>query len=476
MVGMKKSVDKIIAKLQREYVGIENRTDITDDEKVTRIINITASVCAGFAIQPIPFADIFILTPIQAFMGSRIAAVRGIPITKNEIFTTLKEISGVVGLGLVAQQIAIGAYKVGLPGLGGFMTLPLVFGLTYGVGRVMDMYLIQKARGQLIDPKVLKEIWRNAKREGKSATDKKKAKEFSKQLSEKPPAVEFLKTNFDEILILASLQSIQTGFYETDVDHAVLAAFQRYSPQTQDIQSVQSYLENLSENQISGVVSNVKGILHEMEFVRIENSDGDSVTAAMFPETNHKGFDVVLNDNESGETWEIQLKTTDNKSYVQDWLDEYPEGEILVSDELANKMNLESSGVSNEGVTIRVEEFVDKIMSGNLSPSIWDLFPTLSILSVSFVLLELHKRYKEGEISEGDFKRMCLKSTGLKVGKIALIMGLMCIPVINVGVGAALVARVLFSLTSQKNLPPIVKMPADLNKSDYLRPIGKLND
>ena len=87
--------DRIIGKLQREYIGIENRTDITDDEKVTKIINITASVCAGVAFQPIPFADIFILTPIQAYMGTRIAAVRGIPITKNEALTTIKEISGV---------------------------------------------------------------------------------------------------------------------------------------------------------------------------------------------------------------------------------------------------------------------------------------------------------------------------------------------------------------------------------------------
>ena len=133
--------DRIIGKLQREYVGIENRTDITDDEKVTKIINITASVCAGVAFQPIPFADIFILTPIQAYMGTRIAAVRGIPITKNEALTTIKEISGVVGLGLLAQQVAIGAYKTFLPFLGAVTTIPLVFGLTYAIGKVLyEMY------------------------------------------------------------------------------------------------------------------------------------------------------------------------------------------------------------------------------------------------------------------------------------------------------------------------------------------------
>ena len=54
-----------IKKLQSEFFSIENRSDITDDEKVTQIIKITSVVCAGLAIQPIPFADIFILTPIS---------------------------------------------------------------------------------------------------------------------------------------------------------------------------------------------------------------------------------------------------------------------------------------------------------------------------------------------------------------------------------------------------------------------------
>ena len=180
---MSSITDRIIGKLQREYVGIENRTDINDDEKVTKIINITASVCAGVAFQPIPFADIFILTPIQAYMGTRIAAVRGISITKNKALTTIKEILGVVGLSWLAQQIAIGAYKTGLPGFGGFMTLPLVFGLTYCIGRVMEVYFVRKAKGELINKKTIREIWRKAKKEGKAATDKKSAKRHAKELS-----------------------------------------------------------------------------------------------------------------------------------------------------------------------------------------------------------------------------------------------------------------------------------------------------
>ena len=156
-----------IKKLQSEFFSIENRSDITDDEKVTQIIKITSVVCAGLAIQPIPFADIFILTPIQGLMGSRIAAVRGIPISKNDSIETIKQILGTIGLGLGAQQLVIGGYKTFIPFAGGLFTIPLVFGLTYGIGRVMDQYLINKSKGRTLDRDELRKIFNQGKKEGK---------------------------------------------------------------------------------------------------------------------------------------------------------------------------------------------------------------------------------------------------------------------------------------------------------------------
>ena len=38
----------------------------------------------------------------------------------------------------------------------------------------------------------------------------------------------------------------------------------------------------MDENSISGVVNNVKGILHEYEWVSMENSDGDSIDTGAF--------------------------------------------------------------------------------------------------------------------------------------------------------------------------------------------------
>ena len=154
-------------KLQREVVNIENRDDLTDDQKVNQIIVVFSSICAGVAIQPIPFADIFVLTPIQAYMGTRISAIRGMPLSEKEVGEVLKEVAGVVGLGLLAQQLAIGAYKTVLPFLAGFTTIPLVFSMSYAIGKVMDAYFVKRSKGQKMTADEIRKIWGQARAEGK---------------------------------------------------------------------------------------------------------------------------------------------------------------------------------------------------------------------------------------------------------------------------------------------------------------------
>ena len=40
-------------------------------QKVDKLLLRFSGICAAVAVQPIPFADIFILTPIQLYMGTR---------------------------------------------------------------------------------------------------------------------------------------------------------------------------------------------------------------------------------------------------------------------------------------------------------------------------------------------------------------------------------------------------------------------
>lgn len=167
-------LDSLKATLDEELLQIEERQDITEDEKAAMLINRFAVVCSAVAIQPLPFADIMILTPIQIFMAERIASVRGIKISESQAKDILIEVGKVVGLGMLAQQAAIGLYKTILPGLGGFMSIPLVYGLTYAIGRVLDYNYSQLRKGRKASSKELLNIFNQAKSEGKQEGKKHK--------------------------------------------------------------------------------------------------------------------------------------------------------------------------------------------------------------------------------------------------------------------------------------------------------------
>ncbi|MCC6159720.1 MAG: hypothetical protein IT350_16830 [Deltaproteobacteria bacterium] len=160
-------LDDLLDKLRREYLHVETNPDLDDDQKIERIILSTCAGCAALSAMPLPLADLLILTPIQGYMGWRIAHVRGIELSKQEAVETVKEILGTVGLGLAARQAVITATRL-LPGLGSVMSIPLVFGATYGIGRVMDLYFVERKAGRRVPEEALRKAYLDARRMGES--------------------------------------------------------------------------------------------------------------------------------------------------------------------------------------------------------------------------------------------------------------------------------------------------------------------
>jgi len=261
-------------------------------------------------------------------------------------------------------------------------------------------------------------------------------------------SVHYVRKNFDEaaILAVAGKLAFESEPHFSESELATVAAMKRAHPQAGDSpEGLGEWLAAMDDDQIEGVVSNTKGVLHDMEFVRLENEDGDGVHAALFEATNSPDYDIQFVDSATGEQWEVQLKATDSASYVRDWMDAHPDGEILITEELASRLDMPSSGQSNEELTARTEHVVDQLLQTANDDAIWDYFPALTAASIGLVAWELWQRYRGGEISFDRFKWLVAKTTGLKAGKVALLCFAMMVPGLNVVTGAAIVVQLIIS-------------------------------
>jgi len=181
----------ITNKIKVEITEIEKRTDLSDHEKVAQVIKIASSTCAIVAIQPIPFADIYLLTPIQAYFGSRIASIRGVPVNESDVLDLIKEVLGVIGLGVIAQQIGLAVWKVVTGGIGGLLTLPMVYALTYAVMTVIDEHYMAKVKNRKLSDDVIKDIWKKAFRKGKKEKQDLEKSELMKQGTNHKKTIKF---------------------------------------------------------------------------------------------------------------------------------------------------------------------------------------------------------------------------------------------------------------------------------------------
>lgn len=272
----------------------------------------------------------------------------------------------------------------------------------------------------------------------------------------------YISKRFDEVAILATLGKLAFTPDPTllEEDYAVLIALRRSSPEWElSIPDTAERLASYDEAQIGGLVNNVKGILHELEFQRLENEDGDTVVAALFPDTNHRTVDIQLVDQQSGDTWELQLKATDNVSMIGSWIDANPDTEIFVTEELAEKMGLPSSGLSNEDLTIRVEDFVDRMVDLEYEPNetLWDYFPPLVAASAGIITFELWRQYRSGVITFEEFKVLTIKTLGVKAAKYGIIFTALAVPGVNVVVGAYVLSSLIFAVNGLLGKAPSFK-------------------
>jgi len=413
-----------------------NQLNIPPDEKVDKLLIRFAGICGAIAVQPIPFADIFILTPIQLYMGTLIAEARGYKFSMSEIY---KEILGLIGLAYLAQQTAIGLYKTILPFLGAITTIPLVFILTYAIGKVMDYYFVSKTEGKKVTKDDLINAFKQARKDAKKNFTKEEIKKKTNaakadMANYKPAIKEFVQKNIDELAVISMISKLRSGEkIVSEEENIILEAMIRSSNKITDLDSAIEFAKTTAAkgtDSLMGAANNIKGIAHELIYIKTENEDGDSVFAFMPEDTNHPQFDVLTVNNTTGEQkWE-QLKTTANSDHINSWIEKYPgsEGSLKVNIEMADKLGFESTGVSDRELSIDVNNFLDKLIQMDEN-----------------ALTQIIKRYQQNEISKKQFISMSAKITGIKAAKIVMLLSLLALPGIGQVVAVYLISSLMFS-------------------------------
>lgn len=257
-----------------------------------------------------------------------------------------------------------------------------------------------------------------------------------------------VRFRFDDaaILAVATKLAAQPSIEFSAAEMAALAALRRAHPAAgQSNEELGHWLAAMNREQLLGVVSNTKGVLHEMLFVELENADGDTVFAAQFAETNNPGFDIIFSNPGSSHSWSAQLKATESEAYVREWLSDHPNDQILVTREIAARMGLESSGISNVELTADTNSLVSLLINAHQNDEIWDYLPGLSTLSVALVIWNLRVSVVKGEISEEQFRWMAAKASVERAARVLGLSALLSIPGVNILTGITLLARVLES-------------------------------
>jgi uncharacterized protein (DUF697 family) len=119
----------------------------SQDENVDEVIKSAALLAGAIAVEPIPFADILLITPVQAKMVLHIGKIYGFDITPERSLEIARELGVTVAYGVAARQVMRGLAKLALPVIGGLITAPAVYGWTFALGRVAQNYFERRRQG-----------------------------------------------------------------------------------------------------------------------------------------------------------------------------------------------------------------------------------------------------------------------------------------------------------------------------------------
>lgn len=176
----------------------------------------------------------------------------------------------------------------------------------------------------------------------------------------------------------------------------VLEALRRSTNELEsaDEETLAAYLADFSPEQMRGIVSNVKGIYHELLVTRAESLDGDEISAVMFEATNHPGADIEFM-MDGNVIREVQLKAVQSPNNILDALERYPDTDVFATSEVVALLGgafgnrVTDSGFSNTTITKETQDTLEVLIGEDLGDFVSDGLLTSSLLGGAFVARSL---------------------------------------------------------------------------------------
>lgn len=166
-----------------DHFNFDIDPSLSTEENADEIIRSASLLAGAIATQPIPFADILLITPVQAKMVLHLGKLYGYDMTPERTREIVAELGVTVAYGMAARQVMRGLAKMALPVVGGLITAPAVYGWTYGLGKLAKNYFERRTKGLApASEKERADIVRESRSEVKGALPS--SKDFSDLASE----------------------------------------------------------------------------------------------------------------------------------------------------------------------------------------------------------------------------------------------------------------------------------------------------
>ncbi len=143
--------------------------DTIADDRADALIERCGYAAAALGLLPLPGTEIIAVMPLHVGMVVALGDLYEVPLSRESAAELLMQIGGAVGVSVVGSRLAMTAAKTLLPGFGGLITAPLLYGTTLGLGAVARAWF---ACGGRLDPGAMRRTYRSAKRRARFHGDR----------------------------------------------------------------------------------------------------------------------------------------------------------------------------------------------------------------------------------------------------------------------------------------------------------------